>query len=558
MKKIIGKVAAIEKAPTTIDSFYFWTDKLTILSPFDVVKVDHVEESTTFGVIEEISHITDSGSYLTNYISSDFGDVNSQPNTSRIGMNYVKAKVVGNNKSIYIPVLDGKNVGLAEKEEVAEALGIDKIDNPMPCGYLQMYKGEDEIELPVYFNAKFLTGPEGAHLNISGISGLASKTSYAMFLIKAMQQMYLERAHSQDPDEYRNDSIAFVILNVKGKDLLAIDEVNNDLPEHDKNIYKALGLNHEPFVNVSYIYPHADKVDAESYTYAPPKHVKSQIDQGKAYKYKYVYEDDKDNLDLFFSNVDDPNDTMASIINHIISDSGEFGKSENWNDFLQEVDEHCKAGSNKNKEIHISSWRKFYRIMKKSLSHPIFSKRIISQKNELRLRDKLFKIQKNDVFVIDIAKLDQDTQSFVFGDVIRAVHDLKLGQVDREESEIPSKIVVFVDELNKYASNDVPRNSPILRQLLDITERGRSLGIILFSAEQFKSSIHDRIKGNCASHSYGRTNAIEISKNDYKYIPTVFRNMMTRLEPGEYIIEHPIHRSLLHIKFPKPVYNQKL
>ena len=325
-----------------------------------------------------------------------------------------------------------------------------------------------------------------------------------------------------------------------------------------KNVYKVLGLNHEPFINVSYFYPHADKIDSESYTYAPPVHVKSQMDQGKAFKYKYVYEDDKDNLDLFFSNIDDPNDTMASIINHIISDTGEFAKSENWNDFLQEVNEHCKAGSSKNKEIHVSSWRKFYRIMKKSLSHPIFSKRIVSQKSELRLRDKLFGIQKNDVFVIDIAKLDQDTQSFVFGDVIRAVHDLKLGQVDREESEIPSKIIIFVDELNKYASNDVPRNSPILRQLLDITERGRSLGIILFSAEQFKSSIHDRIKGNCASHSYGRTNAIEISKNDYRYIPTVYRNMMTRLEPGEYIIEHPIHRSLLHIKFPKPVYNQKL
>ncbi|MDD3860142.1 MAG: ATP-binding protein, partial [Bacteroidales bacterium] len=149
-----------------------------------------------------------------------------------------------------------------------------------------------------------------------------------------------------------------------------------------------------------------------------------------------------------------------------------------------------------------------------------------------------------------------DTQAFVFGDVIRAIYELKLGQEEREEREIPSKIVIFIDELNKYASNDVPKNSPILKQILDISERGRSLGIILFSVEQFKSAIHDRVKGNCASHAFGRTNAIEISKADYRFVPTVYKNMMTRLDPGEYIIEHPVFRSLLNIKFPKPLYKQ--
>lgn len=34
--KIIGKVSATEKSPSTVDDFYFWTDKKTILSPFDV------------------------------------------------------------------------------------------------------------------------------------------------------------------------------------------------------------------------------------------------------------------------------------------------------------------------------------------------------------------------------------------------------------------------------------------------------------------------------------------------------------------------------------------
>ena len=118
---IICKVAATEKAPTTIDEFYFWTDKNCILSPFDVIKVEHIgrknKTSTTFGVVEGISHITDASSYLASYISSDFGDISHNPNTQRIGMNYVKAKVVGNTENIYIPVQDGSKVSLANEKE---------------------------------------------------------------------------------------------------------------------------------------------------------------------------------------------------------------------------------------------------------------------------------------------------------------------------------------------------------------------------------------------------------------------------------------------------------
>ena len=73
--KIIGRVLATEKAPTTIDNFAFWTNPTLILNPFDIVKVEHVNGSFSYGMIEDISHITDAASFLTNYISSDFGDV---------------------------------------------------------------------------------------------------------------------------------------------------------------------------------------------------------------------------------------------------------------------------------------------------------------------------------------------------------------------------------------------------------------------------------------------------------------------------------------------------
>lgn len=547
--KQIGKIIATEKVPTTVDEFFFWTDKELIIKPFDVVKVNHIKSSITFGVVEEISHLTDNSSFLAGYISSDFGDVNYQQYTQRIGMNYVRAKVVGNSQGIYTPVLDGSFVSLASEDDIREALGLKDIKNPLPCGYIEMYEQPDSVTIPVHFNSHFLIGPEGAHLNISGISGLASKTSYAMFLLKAIQDQYIEKS--------KGESVAFVLLNVKGRDLLAIDEINDELTSDDKSIYKMLDLSTIPFQNVKYFYPYSKDIVSSTYG----RDVKSQMELNKAFLYKYIFEDDKESIDLLFSNVDDPNQTMESIVNYIATGQSGFNGITNWNELLNEVYEHTKSGaSGKDKEITVLSWRKFYRLFRKTIEKTtIFSNSISSKPkdNETRLKEAILNIKKNDVFVIDVAKLDEETQGFVFGDVMRSIYELKLGQAyDRNEADIPSKIVIFIDELNKYGSKEVPKSSPILRQLLDITERGRSLGIILFSAEQFKSDIHDRVKGNCATHAYGRTNAIEISKPDYQYVPSVYKSMLTRLKQGEYVVQNPVFRSLLNIKFPRPIYKQ--
>ena len=64
----IGKIIATEKQPSTIEDFTFWTKKDLKLKPFDVVAVEHIQNSKTFGVVEEISHMTDSPSALAGYI----------------------------------------------------------------------------------------------------------------------------------------------------------------------------------------------------------------------------------------------------------------------------------------------------------------------------------------------------------------------------------------------------------------------------------------------------------------------------------------------------------
>ena len=563
--ELIGRVVATEKHPTTIDDFTFWTEPDLILNPFDIVKVQHVNGSFSYGVIEDISHITDAASFLTSFISSDFGDVRAEETTLRVGMNYVQAKVVCNDKNIYIPLQSNAKVMLATRDEINYALGLKDIQNPLPCGYLEMYDGTkdgEKVTLTVNLNSKFIIGPEGAHLNISGISGLASKTSYAMFLLKAIQESYLKKQDDED-----EDSVAFVLFNVKGKDLLAIDQFNDFMDEPNPGKAKAetiqkyndLGLTPEPFKNVHYYYPYSIPNTNNRNTYLSSEIVEENVKHKKAKKYKYIYEYDKNNLDLMFANIDDSTQTMDAIISYIMSGQGNFGKINDWQEFLKEVKKKCSSDSSgKDKEIPVASWRKFYRIVNKSINdNPIFARDVCEQNGEARLGDALRYIKKNEVHVIDIAKLSEDKQAYVFGDAIRTIYDLQLGQYNGEVGvNPPSRIVIFIDELNKYASKETPKNSPILRQVLDVAERGRSLGVVLFAAEQFRSAIHERVTGNCSTHAYGRTNSIEVTKSDYKSIPPVYKTMMTRLKQGEYIIQNPVFRSLLNIKFPKPIYKQ--
>ena len=557
--KLIGRVIATEKKPTSVDTFAFWTDSKLILNPFDIVRVDHVDGSRSYGVIEDISHITDASSFLTSYISSDFGDMEITPPTFRVGMNYIDAKIICNNKGIYIPVQSDAKVWMASEKEIIYALGLDNKHCVLPCGFMEMYGNA----LPVKLDPRFVIGPEGAHLNISGISGLAAKTSYAMFLLKAIQDSY----RGVDPND---GSVAFVLFNVKGKDLMGI-HLPNDFKEDGKNtdeqaeterktvhaLYEKMNLTTNPFDYVQYLVPNGEYDRIDSNTFLSKNELEDYIEEGRASQFVFTYEKDKEDLDLLFANVDDSNQTLDAIQEYIISGSGEFDTCDDWQSFLEKVSQHCDPAKtpSKSKDIPVVSWRRFSRIIRKTIDNSALFERD-ARDTTVRLEDKLCQIKPNDVVVVDVANLGEIMQAFVFGDVVRIINKLQLGEYDRKGAKPPKKIIIFIDELNKYASTETPKNSPILRQILDVTERGRSLGVILFAAEQFRSAIHDRVKGNCSTHAYGRTNSIETSKADYKIVPSTYKSILTRLDQGEYLIQNPIFRSMLKIKFPKPLYKQ--
>lgn len=561
LDKVIGKVSATEKNPSTIDYFYFWTDSQTDeLSPFDVVKVENKNNnSTTYAVVEEINHVTDSASHFASYISSEFGSLEGvsglgSGNTNRLQFSFVKAKVVHNTENKYTPVLHDSSVSLCSADQIREALGLKDVKNPLTCGYMEMYGEKVRVDI----NDKFLIGPDGAHLNVSGISGLACKTSYTMFRLNALQQKYIKEHEREVADEVEKPrKIAYLIFNVKGRDLLTLDIPNDKLKDEDKRIYKEeLHLEAKPFSQVFYYYPYGSNAERQyTQSNADWDDLSRQFNDDKnAKRFFYNFESCRDKLQYLFANELDPSGTLDSIISYIMDGGHPFNEHvTSWSDFYKALNQVLVPGSSALQATNIAlvSWKKFARIVRKFNVEKLFTDKGFTHDDTSNLVEDIFgNLQPNDVKVIDIAQLDPAIQGFVFGDVIQQVVE----RMSAKDSETPDQIVIFVDELNKYASTDVPKTSPILRHLLDVAERGRALGIILFSVEQFRSAIHDRVKGNCANSAYGRTNFVEVTKPDYTFFGNIYKNMMTRLAPGDYIINNPALRSLVKVKFPYPTF----
>ena len=146
-------------------------------------------------------------------------------------------------------------------------------------------------------------------MNISGISGLATKTSYVMFLLKAIQYKY-------------KDDVAIIVMNVKGDDLLHVHQPNEKITSSQRDEWDALGIPCEPFENVKYLYPYRrqkDKLYAN--TALSVEDLAEQYAAKQAANYVYIFEHDIDKVDMLFSNVDDPNYTIESILNQIDSGS---------------------------------------------------------------------------------------------------------------------------------------------------------------------------------------------------------------------------------------------
>jgi hypothetical protein len=88
--------------------------------------------------------------------------------------------------------------------------------------------------------------------------------------------------------------------------------------------------------------------------------------------------------------------------------------------------------------------------------------------------------------------------------------------------------------------------------LLDVAERGRSLGMILVGAEQTASEVERRVIANSAFRVVGRLDTAEAARSEYGFLPAVTRARASILKPGSMILQQPHIPVPLQIRFPFP------
>jgi hypothetical protein len=147
---------------------------------------------------------------------------------------------------------------------------------------------------------------------------------------------------------------------------------------------------------------------------------------------------------------------------------------------------------------------------------------------------------------VDVASLEEDAQDLIFARIVSRLRE----HLERRDLGV-KHLIVFVDELNKYAPGDA-QDTYVRKMLLDIAERGRYLGLVLFSAQQFRSQVHRRVVGNSATALYGRMDGDELATPGYSVLSPATRTKLATLEKGQLMVRHPHFTQPIFVRFPRP------
>ena len=445
----------------------------------------------------------------------------------------------------FVPPLPGAEVRKAVDEERDEALDMTDVEHRLPAGLTR--DGQ-----PVVLDLDFIDGTKGAHVNISGISGVATKTSYATFLLYSLFNSGVLGAAATNTKG--------LIFNVKGEDLLFLDHANTRLDETERARYAALGLEAGPFRSMRVLAPpRKGDPNATPATGARTADVKplywtvSQFcEQGL--------------LPFLFADAEDERQQYTIVVQSVTAQLQRYARQSDTSDGAVRIDGRTARTFSQlvtiicdkllpedpdedadpqwtGRSIYTGTINAFVRRLSSAERHVAHLIRADIDDAETHAID----LDSQQVTVVDLHMLHDRAKRFVVGVVLRQAFDAKEAAGTAE----PLQFVVL-DELNKYAPRD--SSSPIKEILLDVAERGRSLGMILIGAQQTASEVERRVVSNSAIRVVGRLDAAEAGREQYGFLPAVQRQRATILKPGSMFVAQPRLPVPVLLEFPFPAW----
>ncbi len=443
----------------------------------------------------------------------------------------------------YIPPLPGTAAIRASGADRDRALYFDQMLTKVPIGM-----GRDGE--PIFVNLEFLDGTRGAHVSISGISGVATKTSFALFLLHALFTSGALGARAVNAKA--------LIFSVKGEDLLFLDQPNRRLDDALRAEYARLGLAAEPFGSAGFFAP---PIPGDQ-TGRP--HVTGRTSGVNAFWWTLAEFCRNELLPYVFADVEDERNQYTMVVHQVATrltrDAVRAGRDgavsidgrtvRTWSDLVDLIADKVTDDANRadwaGPVTGIGTINAFIRRLRSSVRalSPILRGDLTETSN------RTIDTANQQVTVVDLNNLPERAQRFVVGVVIAA-------ETARKEKAGPGGLLfTMIDELNKYAPRE--GNSPIKDSLLDIAERGRSLGIILIGAQQTASEVERRIVSNSSIKVVGRLDPAEAGRPEYGFLPPSQRQRATLAKPGTMFVSQPEIPVPLAIEFPFPAWATRL
>ncbi len=545
MSSVLGRVVATENRPNTPHEFHFWTALDSPVGIGTVVRVDG--RDAVNGVIPHVYGIVTEGFSWTD-LASPLHDVmghDGQPDgttlaaTERAEIRLYKGAVLRHIPEEPLQPVPMGTVFLADEADIAIALRMDSYlkegsRTGIPVG---VYRAGG-TDAPIYLDADFLIGPEAAHLNITGVSGLATKTSAVEWLLQSIFTHFPEQ----------KGSVAAVCFNVKGPDLCFLD-LPGEIDDNDRMLYAQCDVSPVPFPDVQYYAPYkSDGValntlrsnEALLENVTPLTWGLREVLQ---YAEVLLNKDDIDAkadamIDFIKENVLDKRFTDPMLERpHTVTS---FADLDAWfKDVLRALE---KKDDQSWRTHHVATIRK----VRNRLSNiSLRCKGLVA--DDGATSDLPFgSFQDRTVYVIDVAGLEEDAQDLIFARVVTKLRE----HLEKRDLGV-QHVVVFVDELNKYAPADGP-DTYVRKMLLDIAERGRYLGLVLFAAQQFRSQVHRRVVGNSGTALYGRMDGDELATPGYAVLSPAIKTKLATLEKGQLMVRHPHFTQPIFVRFPRP------
>lgn len=541
----IGRVVATERKPNTPHEFHFWTAVDAPIGIGTIVRVDGpvpVGSSIphVYGVVAEGFSYSDLQTPLHDVLGHD-----GQPHggrfaaTDRVEIRLYTAHVLRHIPEDPLQPVPIGEVFLADDADVALALRMDGYTGgEQPTGIpIGVYRAGG-MESPIYLDADFLVGPEAAHLNISGMSGLATKTSAIEWMLQSIFTHF--PAH--------RGSVAAVCFNVKGPDLLFLDQPGK-LQDADRAMYAALGVPATPFQHVEYFAPYTARGIALNTLRTHPDLADSVqpltwgISEVLQFAEVLLNKDDVDaKADALIDFI------RERVVGKDFEESG-FQRKHRVQSFA-DLDAWFREVLRKLEDSNGDTWR---------THHAATVRKVRNRLSNLSTRcaglvtddgaasDLPFgNFTDRTVYVLDVANAEEDAQDLVFARVVSKLRE----HLERRDLGV-DHVIVFVDELNKYAASDAPETY-VRKMLLDISERGRYLGLVLFSAQQFRSQVHRRVVGNAGTAMYGRMDGDELATPGYQTLSPAVKQRLATLDKGQLMVRHPHFAQPVFIRFPRP------